>query len=269
MGSGRQSIPALLGPRDGPPVEVINANGGGPMVLVCEHASNFIPASLNGLGLPGEAKDSHIAWDPGALAVARILSEAFDAPLVAGRVSRLVYDCNRSPDRPDAVPVRSERNDIPGNAELSAAERGQRVSEIYEPFANMLAWVIDGKTSSHPPPALVTIHSFTRVYLDQVRDVELGILHDSDARLADAMLQRGAEITGLRTARNDPYGPQDGVAHTLQVHGIARGLPNVMIEIRNDLIADGSAQKQVAENLSRLLRESLAALPAVDTAGAA
>lgn len=269
MGSGRQSIPALLGPQDGPPVEVINASGSGPVVLVCEHASNLIPDSLSGLGLPADAKDSHIAWDPGALAIARILSDAFDAPLVAGRFSRLIYDCNRSPDRLDAVPARSERYDVPGNADLSAADRAQRVSEIYEPFANMLAWVIDGKTGSHPPPVLVTVHSFTRVYLDQVRDVELGILHDSDTHLADVMLQRAAEVTGLRTARNDPYGPQDGVAHTLQVHGIARGLPNVMIEIRNDLIADGGAQKQVAEKLVRLLRDSLAALPAIDTAGAA
>jgi predicted N-formylglutamate amidohydrolase len=56
-------------PRNGPPVnqvaEVMNLAGAGDFLIVCEHASNFIPASFAGLGLEGAALESHIAWDPG------------------------------------------------------------------------------------------------------------------------------------------------------------------------------------------------------------
>ncbi|HHS82536.1 MAG TPA: hypothetical protein ENJ68_03355, partial [Devosia sp.] len=120
-------------PRSDPPVpsliaagdsvcETINAAGRSAMVLACEHASNHVPQSLDGLGLSRDVLESHVAWDPGARDLAVALSERFDAPLVASKVSRLVYDCNRPPDVPSAVPERSEIYDIPGNSGLGAAE---------------------------------------------------------------------------------------------------------------------------------------------------
>ncbi|MFC6490697.1 N-formylglutamate amidohydrolase, partial [Nitratireductor sp. GCM10026969] len=97
-------------------VETINAEGAGTVVLSCEHAANFIPPEFADLGLAREVLESHIAWDPGASAVARHLSRHLDAPLVAQRVSRLVYDCNRPPDAEAATPARSEAYAVPGNA---------------------------------------------------------------------------------------------------------------------------------------------------------
>ena len=91
---------------------VKNTNGSSSIVIVCEHASSDIPASFNSLGVSQEARKSHAAWDPGALAVAIRLSEQLDAALIAGAVSRLVYDCNRPPDAPDAMPSKSEIFDI-------------------------------------------------------------------------------------------------------------------------------------------------------------
>ena len=89
-------------------VEVINAGAKAPLVLVCEHAAREIPACFDGLGLDAAARESHVAWDPGALAVARAMAQDLDAVLVAGRVSRLVYDCNRPPEAPGAMPAQSE-----------------------------------------------------------------------------------------------------------------------------------------------------------------
>ena len=82
-------------------VEVVNRTGRGPVVLVCDHASNHIPAGYNGLGLVPSEMTRHIAWDPGAMPVATAMSAALDAPLVASAVSRLVIDCNRPLDAPD------------------------------------------------------------------------------------------------------------------------------------------------------------------------
>jgi len=60
--------------------------------------------------------------------------------------------------------------------------------------------------------------------------------------------------------RNDPYGPEDGVTHSLKIHGLAQGLPNVMIEIRNDLLHGAAAEARLAEEVLTLLRPALDAL---------
>ncbi|MDT8344591.1 MAG: N-formylglutamate amidohydrolase [Thermohalobaculum sp.] len=250
----------LIAPDEGPAAEVENPAGRGRVVLVCEHASLRIPRALGDLGLAPEARASHIAWDPGALAVARALSAEFDAALVTARFSRVVYDCNRPPERADAMPETSEVFAVPGNRTLSPAARAARIHEIAEPFRALLAETIEDRIAAGRPPVIVTIHSFTPVWFGKPRAVELGILHDADSRLADALLARAADATGLRTARNEPYGPDSGVTHTLKAHALTRGLPNVMIEIRNDLIADAAGQARVAAGLAVALRAALASL---------
>ena len=85
--------------------------GPSPVLLLCEHASRRLPPEFGDLGLSADVRSSHVAWDPGALNLARHLAVALDAPLVAGGVSRLLYDCNRPPDAPGAVPARSETSE--------------------------------------------------------------------------------------------------------------------------------------------------------------
>jgi predicted N-formylglutamate amidohydrolase len=107
-------------------------------------------------------------------------------------------------------------------------------------------------------PVLVTIHSFTPVYEGNPREVEIGILHDADTRLADAMLQCGAAHLPHIIRRNEPYGPADGVTHTIAEHGLPFGHPNAMIEIRNDLIATPKAQTDMARQLAGWLTQAIA-----------
>lgn len=243
------------------PMAVIERPEGiGPVVLACEHASNAMPAAYDWLGLPPEARTAHIAWDPGALGVSRRLSERLDAPLVHQRASRLLYDCNRPPEAESAMPATSEVYAIPGNAELDEAERARRVARFYEPWRRTLAGVLGERRARLAPTALVTIHSFTPVYRGVPRSVEIGILHDADARLADALLAACAAAGGYDTRRNEPYGPQDGVTHTLLEHALPLGLPNVMIEVRNDLVGDEAGEARVAAWLGERLVEALASL---------
>lgn len=238
------------------PVEVVNPDGGGGFVLVCEHAGNYIPPELGDLGLPPGLMTSHIAWDPGALPVARELSRLLDAPLVAQRISRLVYDCNRPPEAASAIPEHSETHRVPGNVGLSVAARQSRVEAVYQPFHAAVA----GRLDACVAPVLVTVHSFTPVYNGVQRDLDVGILHDSDSRMADAMLRHSGAADGLTVRRNEPYGPADGVTHTLCRHALPRGLGNVMIEIRNDLIRDGGSQQAMASRLARWLTAARRAL---------
>ncbi|MEX1035877.1 MAG: N-formylglutamate amidohydrolase [Sneathiella sp.] len=225
--------------------------GAASVLLICEHASNFIPEKYGGLGLPPDKLASHIAWDPGALAVASFMKEKLSASLVACEHSRLLFDCNRAPERCDAIREECDGITIPGNKDLSTFERNERLQEFYEPFRAKV------EKAANKNSVIVTIHSFTPVYSGQKRDVEIGILHDTDTRLADALFSALEASTGYIVRRNEPYNASDGVTHTLKVHAIERGKLNVMLEIRNDLIRDANSQKTVADMLSTLLRRAL------------
>ena len=249
------------------PVEVINREGTGPVVLLCEHASHHIPDRYNGLGLAPQDRRSHAAWDPGAFGVARVLSSLLNAPLVASRVSRLVYDCNRPPEAASAMPVRSEAIDVPGNHDLSPDQRTEREITVYRPFCDAVGEVLDGRRVNQSPTALVTVHSFTPVFHGRTRDVEIGILHDTDTRVADAMLDHATTLPHRRVDRNEPYGPSDGVTHSLRLHGLENGLANVMIEVRNDLIRTETEQQAMADLLSGWLTAALPSLAVTQCKG--
>jgi predicted N-formylglutamate amidohydrolase len=252
----------ILTSLDGEPVAVENTSAQSGVVFVCEHASLALPASAGNLGLSSEALSSHIAWDPGALAIARRLSAALDGVLVHQRFSRLIYDCNRPPESPAAMPEKSEIYDIPGNKDLGPAERYARTAAFYIPFHDQVASEIARVERSGRQPVIVTIHSFTPVYFGKRRDVEIGILHDVDTRLADAML-KASSGGPFRVELNSPYGPEDGVTHSLRLHAIPYGHPNVMIEVRNDLISNTVDQEVMADHLATWIAK------AIDVVGAA
>jgi len=232
------------------PAVLVNGGGRSPYVLVCEHASNRLPRALGTLGLAESDLQRHIAWDIGAEQVARLLSRLIDAPLMLQRYSRLAYDCNRPPDSSDAMPEISETTPIPGNRQLSPADRLARISEIYRPFHAAIADLLDGRAAAGARSMVVTIHSFTPVYKGTPRAVELGILHDRDPSLAAKLITSFPTVTARL---NQPYGPEDGVLHTLNLHAAPRGLPHAMIEMRNDLISHERGRDEWAERLSASL----------------
>lgn len=242
-----------------PPV-IENAAAKGRAVIVCEHASNHIPAAWGDLGLTDAQRHAHIAWDPGALGLARGLARHLDAVLIHAPVSRLVYDCNRAPDMAGAMPARSEIHDIPGNATLSPEDRAARTAAVYLPFHDGLHAVLMGRIALGLHPALITIHSFTPVYFGQPRAVEFGVIHDADDRLPRAILAEARARTALRAELNEPYSAKDDVTHTLRLHATPYGLPNAMLEVRNDLIATPQAEAAMAATLAPVLAAAMATL---------
>lgn len=226
--------------------------GTGDWAVIRDHASSHIPARYAGLGLSEAVRSSHAAWDPGAAEVARRLSARIDAPCVLSNVSRLVVDCNRAPDAPDIMPARSEAYDIPANRTLDQTARDERMRSVCMPFHACLAEVIEGRAR---PPALIAVHSFTRVYNGVSRPWEIGVLFGEDRRLADHMLARLRSRGDICVGENEPYAPADGVCWTLDRHGTRTGLPTVMIEIRNDLVATDADCSRWAQRLMETLEE--------------
>ncbi len=234
---------------------VDNPQGRSPILLICEHASNRLPARYGTLGLAPSDLESHIAWDPGALGVAKELSRLLDAPLIHASVSRLVLDLNREPTASDSIWTLSERTTIPGNLDLDEAERAIRVREVYDAFHGAVDVFAEARKSAGQLIAVVSVHSFTPVYRDVPRPWQVGLIFDRDERYARSVAAGLTQDPGLIVGMNEPYSPADRVFHTLERHAVRRGLLPLMIEIRNDLIRTQDGQASWARRLAPLLRE--------------
>jgi len=238
------------------PVAVVdNPQGRSPILLICEHASNRLPSRYGTLGLTPSDLDSHIAWDPGALGVAKALSRRLDAPLIHASVSRLVLDLNREPTAPDSICTLSERTTIPGNLALDDAERAIRVREVYDAFHGAVDAFAEARMGTGQLSAVVSIHSFTPIYRDVPRPWQIGLIFDRNERYARSVAAGLEKDSSLIVGMNQPYSPADRVFHTLERHAVRRGLLPLMIEIRNDLIRTQDGQASWANCLAPLLRE--------------
>ena len=230
-----------------------NPQGRGPFVILCDHASNRIPDAFQSFGFAEDALQTHIAWDRGALSVARILSAKLDAPLFWPDASRLIIDCNRASDASSLIVTESEGRPVPANRVLSKEERSRRLDHIHAPYHDEIDSCLDRRRADRRPTALIAIHSFTPVYFGKARPWQVGILFDDDRRLADLLIGGFESDPALTVGVNEPYSPADGVYYTLRRHAQPQGLPSVMIEIRNDEIGDEASQRSWAEQLADIL----------------
>ena len=243
------------------PVRTVNADGSGPFAIVVDHASNRIPPRWGDLGLPPSERIRHIAWDPGALAVALRLSELLDAPVVQSTISRLVIDCNRDIDAPDLVPTISEHTGIPGNVGLTDADRQWRIASAHTPFHSTIDRVLDARQAAGLETILICMHSFTPTYRGKSRPWPIGLIHARDERYTAALREAlAADTPGLNIGWNEPYSALNGVTYTLEHHGDGRGLDATMIEIRHDEILEPSGVARWAERLARCLTAARVAL---------
>lgn len=250
--------PALLRVGDPPPVTVRNPDGTAPGVILCDHAANAVPAALDGLGLPTAAFDRHIAYDIGARGVAETLSDALDMPAVIGGYSRLVIDLNRPEDDFTSVREIYDGAVIPGNRRLTAEARSARVAEIFRPYHAAARETISRKAGQLPVPAVISVHSCTDVYLDQHRPWHIGVLSNRDRRMAERVLQRlPAYRPDLTIGDNKPYSGLDPYGYTVETHALPQGRPNVLFEVRQDLIGDSAGQREFGALLAQVLDDVL------------
>jgi predicted N-formylglutamate amidohydrolase len=262
-----QSPLPLLEPDEPPAVLEENRQGRCAYVITVDHASARIPRRLQALGLPAAEQIRHIAWDIGALAVARHVAARLDAPLIAQNYSRLVIDCNRDPAVASSIPLLSEHTRISGNEHLTPQQVQARREEIFEPYHQHIRALLDERRAAGRPTLLVAQHSMTDCYLGQQRPMHAAVLYNRDSRLALALLAELRRETSLQVADNEPYFVSDATDYTIPRHGEARGLLHVEIEIRQDLIAQPSGQAEWGERIAQaLLRAQQRLAPTADGA---
>lgn len=235
-------------------VEALNESGKSPVVLLCEHASNFIPAEYAGLGLPAADLERHIAWDIGAAGVTRRLSQLLDAPAFLGTHSRLLIDLNRPLSSPTSIVSRSESTNIPGNASIDAAERERRANLYFWPFHRAAEQLLEARARDASPTLLVAIHSFTPTFHGEARPWQAGIIYDKGTAFAEATLDRLRALdTALNVGANVPYAVAPEDYYGLLVYGDHAANPAFLVEIRQDLLLKPEQQDAWADRLARAL----------------
>jgi predicted N-formylglutamate amidohydrolase len=230
-----------------------NPDGPGPFVFVCDHASNRIPEAYMSFGFAEDALPTHIAWDPGALGVARRLAVRFDGPLFWPDASRLIIDCNRAPSAKSLIVSESEGRAVPANFGLTEAERARRLDQIHAPYHAAIDACLKRRLARRQPTALIAVHSYTPVYLGKARPWQVGIVFGEDRRLSDLLIRELEADPALSVGINQPYSPGDQVYYTVERHAGPAALPAVMIEIRNDEIGDRAGERKWADRLAGIL----------------
>ncbi|HEV2545848.1 MAG TPA: N-formylglutamate amidohydrolase [Stellaceae bacterium] len=253
------SAASLLGPDDPAPVETVRAQGRALLLITCDHASLKIPRVLGDLGVPPVQLREHIGWDIGAAEVTRRLAALLDAPALLTGFSRLVVDCNRRLEDASSIPAASDGVPVPGNGNLSQADRAARVEALFQPYHRAIAAKLDAFLAAGTVPAVISIHSFTPVMNGKARPWHVGILWDKDPRIAVPLLAALRAEPGLPVGDNEPYSAREPVGYTMREHGVARGFPHVALELRQDLIADAQGAAAWAERLARALGPIIAA----------
>lgn len=247
----------LLDDDEPAPFTVHNAAATSPFLLTCDHAGRRVPRRLGDLGVPADEWDRHIAWDIGAEGLARDLAARLDAWLICQTYSRLVIDCNRPFASATSIAVRSEHTDVPGNRDLDAAAIAARQREIFMPYHQRTVEELDRRAAAGRPTVLVTVHSFTPVFMDRERPWQLGVLYQRDARLAHALLEVMRADGRWSVGDNQPYAVSDATDYAIPVYGEQRGLPHVELEVRQDLIEREAGQREWGERLAGWLTRAV------------
>lgn len=239
----------LLSDQEPAAFELFNPNGRSELVLVCDHASNRVPVALSNLGLTESQLSSHIAWDPGTAALARALATRLDAVLVLSNYSRLVIDCNRPLTNTDSIPTISDGIAIPGNARLDELESQKRRTELFEPYQNAIANILNERLER--PTQLLSIHSFTPVLGGVTRPWSLGVCYRMSHRWAQQWLKALRERQVEEIGDNQPYFVDPAIDYTLPVHCESNSIPCVMLEVRQDKLEDEHSVQRWSELIAQ------------------
>lgn len=239
----------LLGPDDPAPVSIVNPDGSADLILICDHASNAVPASLHGLGLMERDLHRHIALDIGAAAVTRRLADRLDAPGVLAGYSRLVIDTNRMLDHPESIIRESDTTVIPANQDVSPVEAQQRTEACFWPFHRKIGAGIAGFAERGVRPAIIAIHGFTPMLAGVERPWHIGVLWNEDGRIAVPLIDALQAHQHLVIGDNKPYSGRAQYGYSIDTHAGETGLPNVLIELREDLVASPEDQERAADIL--------------------
>lgn len=241
--------PNLLSTSEPAPFEIFNPAGRSELVLLCDHGSNRIPSRLVNLGLNAELLASHIAWDAGAAELALALSHRLDAILITTNYSRLVIDCNRHLTAEDSIPKVSDHTPIPGNENLSEQDRDSRAEQLFQPYHREIRRILESRNPCRT--RVLSVHSFTPVLAGIERPWSAGVCYQRSRHWASKWIAALEARIADQIGNNQPYAIEREIDYTLPIHCEVQQIPCIMLEVRQDKIADSDGVQRWSELLAQ------------------
>ena len=221
------------------------------ILIIADHASNFVPKENNNLGVPNSFLKQHIAYDIGVKELSLDLSNRLKCKVIQGKYSRLLIDLNRDLDDPTIIPEIVDRKIIRGNIGLSKSEVRLRVKKMYNKYHHE----IDQTIKKEKIKVILSLHSFNPIFKNKKRLLEFGILSNEDKNLSSIIINQ-LRSQQVNIGDNKPY-KGNLIGDSMHRHGLRNKLPHALIEVRNDLLSNPSEIKRVSKLLHKTIVESL------------
>ncbi|MGE5670255.1 MAG: N-formylglutamate amidohydrolase, partial [Fibrobacterota bacterium] len=184
------------------------------LFITCEHGGNTIPHRYCYLFDNTNILDTHRGYDPGALPLAKKIAGYNHCDLQYETICRLLVDQNRSIGHGSLFSRYSQK--------LSPQERESLLVRYYNPYHQKIRSILQYNLSAKYFTIHLSIHSFTPVLDNVVRNADVGLLYDpsrdTECRAAEWLKKSITErIDGIRVRRNYPYkGISDGLTAWLR-----------------------------------------------------
>lgn len=244
MFTEKRSDKETVSPGRHPTFEYLPACSPSPIFVTAEHAGVKIPKQLNLLGLPVDELKRHIGWDIGVDGVARELHRILGLPTLLGRFSRLLVDLNRAPESSACIRESSDGTAVPANQRLSKKAKTDRIEWFHKPYHEACSMLIGALR----PKALLSIHSYTpKLRVDGFdRPWHCAVLYGRAWGLARECIEYLESVGNFIVGDNMPYRIGTTGVYSIPVHGDESGIPMIVVEIRQDLVADAESQRKWA-----------------------
>ena len=227
-------------------------------LISCEHGGNRIPPPYRMLFRSAQRLlASHRGYDVGSLVMARALSRALRAPLVASTVSRLLIELNRSPGNPRLYSAIMK--------EASRDVRNAVYKRYYVPYRTKVETAIAGACTRDQHVLHLSSHTFTPELDGVVRTADVGLLYDAGRESEAVLCARwqaalAARMPGLRIRRNYPYnGASDGLTTYLRTRFSGRLYSGIELEVNQRYpLGDALVWRRLRASIIGALRDALA-----------
>ena len=233
-------------------IAVERIEGASSYVLTCEHASAALPSGWSWPDKDIHLETRHWGVDIGIARFTRLLAKRLDATAILAKASRLLVDCNRELSSPTLYRELADNAHVWLNMGISKRERCMREARVYEPYHS----AISSACSQRQPALVLSMHSYTPNYEGQIRDVQVGVLHDGEPELASlwaSVLQH--ELPGYDVRVNEPWSGLGGYMYSAVMHAEECGARAMELEIRNDLLV-GSAVPELLAAIETVVRKT-------------
>lgn len=218
------------------------------LLLTCEHASADIPKEYQFLFKeePSVLK-THEAYDPGAFDLFQELKPLADFSFYHS-TGRLLIEVNRSEHHPKLFSRFSRK--------LNKEEREKLKSNYYFPYRNRVEQQIDHFLKNDEKVIHLSVHSFTPVLNDEVRNCDIGLLYDpirSSEKEFCKQWKKEIEHSKFKVRMNYPYlGKSDGFTTYLRKK-FGQMYSGIELEVNQKFVSED----KMDDRLKKMLKASV------------